>query len=110
MIKESNIYVPLWQKYRPMIVSLMREALVSQQNYSLSKHKFEAIGDRTQSGYSFNLEIKNCIVQNNIEGTAVARDLFEVLKNSKSASELLKQHNFKINLNKEFILTIQLIS
>lgn len=109
-MKDSNIYVPLWQKYRPILVSKMREALVSAQEYPLSKHEFETIGDRTQSGYSFNLEIKNGIVLNNIEGTAVARDLFEVLKNSKSASELLKQHNFKINLNKEFILTIQLIS
>jgi hypothetical protein len=108
-MKDSSIYVPLWQKYRPVLVSKMREALVSAQVYSLSKHEFEAIGDRTQSGYTFNLEIKNGILQNNIDGTAVARDLYEVLKNSKSASELLKQYHFKFNLNKDFLMTIQLI-
>lgn len=109
MIKESNIYVPLWQKYRPIIVSLMRDALVCPQNYSLSKHEFETIGDRTQSGYSFNLEIKNGIVQNNIEGTAVARDLYAVLKSSETALKLMKTATFKINLTKDFKLTIQTI-
>jgi hypothetical protein len=108
-MREAQIYIPLWQKYRPVLVSKMRESIVSNQTYALSKHEFEAIGDRTQSGYSFNLEIKNGIVQNNIDGTAVARDLFEVLKNSKSASELMKDNHFKINLSKDFLLTIQLI-
>lgn len=53
-----------------------------------------------------NLEIKKGAVANNIEGTAVARDLFEMLKLSKTAFELLKKHDFKITLTKDFTLKI----
>jgi hypothetical protein len=106
-MKDSNIYNLLWQKYRPVIISKMKEALNLPQEYQLSKHEFEAIGDRTNSGYSFNLQIENGVLKNNIDGTAVARDLFEVLKNSATAKELMKDNNFKINLTKDFTLKIQ---
>lgn len=109
-MNDSNIYIPFWQKYRPVILSKMKAALESAQEYPMSKHEFEAIGDRTSSGYSFNLEIKNGILQNNIDGTAVARDLHAVLKSSETAKALLKNTSFKINLSKEFKLTIQTIA
>lgn len=109
-MKTTNIYIPLWQKYRPVIIVKLRDALNEYQEYQLSKHEFESIGDRTHSGYAFNLEIKNGKVINNIEGTAVARDLYEVLKSSEKAKELMKNNYFKINLSKDFLLTIQIMS
>lgn len=109
-MNDSNIYIPLWQKYRPVILSKMKAALESVQEYPLTKHEFEAIGDRTSSGYSFNLEIKNGILQNNIDGTAVARDLYAVLKSSETAIALMKTATFKINLTKDFKLTIQTLT
>ena len=87
----------------------MKAAKDVPQEYQLFKHEFEAIGDRTKSGYSFNLEIKNGDLKNNIGGTAVARDLFEVLKSSETAKELMKDNYFKINLTKNFILKIQTV-
>lgn len=108
MIK-ANIYISLWQKYRPVIISKMKESANATQTYQLSKHEFEAIGERTSAGYVFYLEIKNGKVINNIEGTAVARDLYEVLKNSETAKELMKNKHLKINLSKDFNLHIQTI-
>jgi len=105
----SKIYNLLWERYRPVIISKMKEALYFPQEYQLYKHEFEAIGDRTNSGYSFNLEIENGILKNNIDGSAVARDLFEVLKNSTTAKELMKDNYFKINLTKDFTLKIQTV-
>lgn len=99
----------LWKKYRPAILNKMKMCFEEPQEYQLSRHEFEAIGDRLNSGYSFNLEIGNGTVINNIEGTAVARDLFEVLKQSNIARELMQNNYFKINLAKNFILTIQTI-
>lgn len=108
-MKESNIYVPLWSKYKPVITNKLKEALHTPQEYQLSKHEFEVIGDRTTSGYAFNLVIQNGHLTNNIDGTAVARDLLEVLKNSPSIKEFLKDKNVQINLTKEFKLKIQTI-
>jgi hypothetical protein len=106
-MKDSNIYNSLWQKYKPVIISKLKQAGIEQQEYQLSKHEFEAIGDRKNSGYAINLEIENGILKNNIDGSAVARDLFEVLKSSATAKELMKNNYFKINLTKNFKLTIQ---
>jgi hypothetical protein len=108
-MKDSNIYNLLWEKYRPVIISKMRSALNISQEYQLSKHEFEAIGDRKISGYTFNLEIENGILKSNIDGTAVARDLFEVLKSSETAKELMKNNYFKINLTTYFTLKIQTV-
>jgi hypothetical protein len=107
-MKESNIYIHLWQKYRPVIINMMKLATEKPQIYQLSKHEFEAIGDRTSSGYSFNLEIINGILANNIDGTAVARDLFEVLKSSKTANSIMQENYIKINLTSDFKLKIQI--
>lgn len=106
-MKDSNIYTQLWNKYKAVILTKMREAIESPCDYQLSKYEFEAIGERLKSGYSFNLEIVKGVVTNNIDGTAVARDLFAALKSSKTAFELMRSYNYKINLTKEFVLKFQ---
>jgi hypothetical protein len=108
-MKESSIYTQLWQKYRPVVISKMKLALEGAQEYQLSKHEFETIGERKSSGYSFNLEINRGMLANKISGTAVARDLFAVLKSSKTATELMQTNYFKINLTKDYKLKIQII-
>lgn len=108
-MKDSNIYNSLWNKYKPVILSKLKQAGIEPQEYQLSKHEFEVFGDRKNSGYTFNLEIENGILKNNIGGTAVARDLFEVLKSSLTAKELMKENYFKINLTKDFTLRIQTV-
>ncbi|MBK7566191.1 MAG: hypothetical protein IPI31_00035 [Bacteroidetes bacterium] len=105
-MKEKNIYIPLWQKYKPVILTMMRKALDTPCEYQLSKYEFEAIGERIKAGYAFKLEFANGRVINNIEGTAVARDLVQVLKASNTANILLKENNYKINMGKDFKIKI----
>ncbi len=109
-MKDTNIYQALWEKYRPVIISKLKLAVTEPQEYQLSKHEFEAIGNRTSAGYSFNLEIVNGNLSNNIDGTAVARDLYEVLKSSATAKELMHNNHIKISLGKDFKLRIQVRS
>lgn len=106
---KSNIYVPLWTKYRPAIIKLMQEAGSSLQQYRLSAHEFKAIGDREKAGYSFLLKINNGVVKNSITGTAVARDLLIVLQQSKSISALLENAEYEFRLNNDFVLSIKKI-
>lgn len=106
-MKNSNIYEALWKKYKAAILTKLREALKTPCEYQLSKNEFEAIGKRLKAGYAFNLQIHNGVVINNVDGSAVARDLVVVLKSSNGAIELMKERNFKINLTKEFKLKIQ---
>jgi len=106
-MEKVNIYVSLWEKYRPAIISHMRSALNETQVYQLSGHEFKDLGVRVSAGFNFNLELNNGILTNNIDKTAVARDLFNVLNKSKTANELMKDNFYKISLAKDFKLTIE---
>lgn len=107
MPNEENKYVALWTKYKPVIVSCMKDAKTgTNQIYKLSGHEFEAVGNRESSGYSFNLVLINGELANNIDGTAVARDLRIVLSKSGKALELMKDAKYTIRMDKAFVLYI----
>lgn len=105
-MKDKNIYVELWQKYRPAILAMMKVSEAEHKYYQLTEHEFTAIGERTKAGYVFNLEISKGKVVNNISGTAVARDLFIVLENSATAKEIMATSNIKITLSNKFVLGV----
>lgn len=108
-MKETNIYRPLWMKYSSVFGILLKKALNGTETINLNKNDFEALGDRKVSDYIFNLEIKNTKVTNNISGTAVARDLYDVLLNNPKTKELLQNRHYKLSLGKEYILRISII-
>lgn len=105
-MKESNIYIILWEKYKPVILTLMRQAIESPVQYQLSKHEFEVFGNRKLSNYDFTIKFKQGVVINDISDSAVARDLVEVLKTSKTAKELMTNRNFKISLSVSCLLKV----
>jgi hypothetical protein len=108
-MSESNIYITIWQKYRPVLLNKMKLALTDPQEYQMSKHEFESIGGRVSAGYAFNLEVNKGVLANKIGGTAIARDLLQVLRTSATAKELMMHHYFKINLTKDCKLKVQII-
>jgi hypothetical protein len=87
----------------------MKNAVNDTQHYQMLKSEFEKYGNRQNSDYVFNLEIVNGKVANNVSGSAVARDLFDILKKGKESNELLTKNNYKINMGKSFILEISLL-
>ncbi len=108
-MKETEKYIPLWTKYLRALRILFKKAMESKQQLQLYKHDFEISGDRDKSGYTFNLEIKNGRVVNNIIGTAVARDLYKVLKGDERIMSFLLQNDIKLSLIKSYMLTIERI-
>lgn len=104
MAKESNIYVELWERKLPLIIEKLRKTDKDSTQQEIEMYEDEFGGDR--DSYSFNLEIKNGTLFNNIGGSAVARDLHLVLKNSTAAKNILKKGHFKINMGVHFILKI----
>jgi len=106
-MSEKNLYHSLWQKYLKVIEILMRNAVKGEQVLRLQKHEFEVSGNRKDSGYTFTLEIVNGLAVNNISGSAVARDLYDILKGSEKAKSMFKETNFKITLGKDYILKIK---
>ena len=100
----SGKYTDLWIKQKIAIHDKLKNA-TTKQSIQLNSEDFDKVGNR--SNYSFNLEFLNGVVSNNIGGSAVARDLAQVLKSSKEINDILKAGHFKINMDRQFCLWIE---
>src|SRR5690606_25647474 len=107
MLAESNPYSTLWNKYRPVILQLMSAAIENgPQHYKLFSHEFKAVGQKEKSGFSFVLEASNGKALNNIKTSTVAKNLLQVLQQSKRATELLSEAPYELSMDKQFVFHV----
>jgi hypothetical protein len=104
---EERKYLQTWKKYLPVIRLHLKRSLAEEQQFKLNITDFESAGERGKSGYTFNLQIENGKVTNNISGSAVARDLFELLKEDEIIKAFLQNRSVKISVGKSFVLSIK---
>ena len=103
---ESNPYVSLWNKYRPVILQLMSTSVNGPQQYKLYSHEFKAVGEKEKSGYSFSMQISKGKSLNSLKTSAVARNLLLVLQQSKRAAELTEEAIYEVSMDKHFVLHV----
>jgi|SRR5688572_4437898 len=101
-----KIYSPIWNKYRPAILKMMRDSAQAPQTYALYSHEFRALNARQKGGYTFILTVSKGKVVNNIRGSVIAQDLLEMLQLSKSGLELMHESPYEISLDKQFVLHV----
>jgi hypothetical protein len=104
---EERKYLQTWKKYIPVIRLYLKKSITEDQQFKLNITDFESAGDKGRSGYTFNLQMENGKVTNNISGSAVARDLFELLKADEVIKAFLQEKSVKISVGKSFMLTIK---
>jgi hypothetical protein len=104
---EERKYLTTWRRYIPVIRLHLKRSLTAEQSFKLNITDFESAGDRGKSGYSFNITLENGKVTNNISGSAVARDLFEALKEDETIKAMLQDKAIKISVGKSFLLSIK---
>ena len=104
---EERKYLQTWKKYIPVIRLYLKKSVTEDQQFKLNITDFESSGDRGKSGYTFNLQMENGKVTNNISGSAVARDLYELLKADEAIKAFLQDKSVKISVGKSFMLTIK---
>lgn len=99
-MSNSQFYYDFWKEQLPSI----KKFLESDENYHyiyFSSDDFDSLGNRVK--YSFNLEYINGINSNNINGSAVARDLDTAINRDKEICNLIKVGHFKFNMSTNFI-------
>lgn len=101
-----SLYVLLWNKYKPVLVKLMRDASEAPQEYQFIPHEFRDLNPKERGGHSFTLEAYKRRAQNNIKMSVVAQDLLEILLKSNTAYELLEEAMFEFKMDKQFKLTV----
>lgn len=104
---EETKYLQTWKKYVPVIRLYLKKSMTEDQQFKLNITDFESAGDRGKSGYTFNLQMENGKPTNNISGSAVARDLYELLKADEAIKAFLQDKSVKISVGKSFMLTIK---
>jgi len=106
---EERKYLTTWKKYLPVIRLHLKRSLNEEQSFKLNITDFESAGDRGKSGYTFNIQMENGKVTNNISGSAIARDLWELLKTDEIIKGILQDKAVKISVGKSFMLTIKTV-
>lgn len=101
----SQIYVSLWNKYRPAILKLMVDAGNGTQQYKLFDHEFKMLNPK-EKGYTFSMQASQGRALNDIRKSATAQDLLHVLLQSKKATELLDSGKYEFILDKQFTLSV----
>lgn len=101
-----SLYVLLWNKYKPVILKLMRDANEAPQEYQFISHEFRDLNPKEKGGHSFTLEANKRRALNNIKMSVVAQDLLEILLKSHTASELLENAVYEFKMDKQFKLTV----
>lgn len=104
---DEKKYLPIWKKYLPVIRLHLKKSLNEDQQFKLNAIDFEQAGNRSKAGYTFSLQIENGKVINNISGSAVARDLFEAVKEDDAIRGMLLNRSIKVSLNSAAVLSIK---
>ncbi|SNT00093.1 hypothetical protein SAMN05421640_1958 [Ekhidna lutea] len=97
-----SLYVLLWNKYKPVILKLMKDAAEEPQEYQFIPHEFRDLNPKEKSGHSFTLEAHKRRAVNNIKMSVVAQDLLEILLKSNTALNLLEEATFEFKMDKQF--------
>ena len=98
-------YLNLWKRELPIILSTIEKG-GSEKGLKLSAEMFNKSGDSTNSGYGFRLDIINGIVPTK-SGSAVARDLKEILDSSTLFKNIASKKQITIQMGKDFCLNIK---
>ncbi len=107
----NHLYTYFWNKYRPAILQLMKEAANGPQEYNFQQHEFKDINPKEKGGYAFTMDIfkgksQNTDPKENIKKWVVAQDLLIVLQRSAKAMELLETSVYRFTMDKQFVLHV----
>ncbi len=99
---KKELYVKIWEDNLPWILEAIKKG---GDEKVLNKESFYSVGNRNKSGYNFRLDIKGVNVPTK-KGTAVARDLKDVLDRSDTFKQLASGKNLVIRMGKNFDLYV----
>jgi hypothetical protein len=102
--KTTHKYEDIFKNTLSQIENAIDESVKHKQSIQLSKEDFKLVGGR--DSYSFNLVFLNGIVDNNIGGSAVSRDLARILEQNPKIVQKMKGRCIKFNMDKGFMLWI----
>ena len=106
MSRQQELYTAIWRSNSVFFKNFL-EGDEQYDSKQLDKNEFTTAGNRREGGYVFRLELHNGRTVNNIDGSAVARDLRDCLVDSSFFRNLLQNKKVEISMGKDFTLKIK---
>ena len=99
--------VALWTKYLPAIRILLKKAVNEEQQFTLSKIELQAVDNRKNVNFSFNLEISNGKVESSLGVSQMGKDLFHVLNGDLLVRRFMLDKKIMIQMTRSSLLTFR---
>jgi hypothetical protein len=99
--------VALWTKYLPAIRILLKKAVNEEQQFTLSKIELQAVDNRKNVNFSFNLEISNGKVESGLGVSPMSNDLFNVLNGDLLVRRFMLDKKIMIQMTRSSLLTFR---
>lgn len=103
----TKAFIPVWNKYRPVILRMMIDSSKEGQTYQLSQHEFKALNPKQKGGFAFKLQVGNGRAKQGLKDSTLAQDLWDILQYSPKATELIAANEFEFAMDKNFVLHVQ---
>lgn len=104
------MYTYTWKKYLPVIRLLLKRSATSEQTVSLNRTDFEKTTKLRKPACSFSVEIVKGRLTTINNQSVPAKDLIEILQEDEIAKTLMRQFQYAVSLNSDFILSIKNIT
>jgi hypothetical protein len=104
------MYTYTWKKYLPVIRLLLKKSATAEQSVSLNRTDFEKTTKLRKPACSFAVEIVKGRLSTFNNQSVPARDLLEILQEDEITKSLIRQHQYAISLNSDFMLSIKNIT
>lgn len=102
-----NAYTPIWNKYRPALLNLMKAAADGPQEYKFSSHELKGINPKSKTSCAFELQVYQGKAINPIKNSEIAQGLLSMLQQSRTATELVESATYSFQLDKNYMLHIE---
>ncbi len=100
-------FLALWTKYLPAIRILLKKAVNEEQQITLSKMELQSVDNRKNANFSFNLEISNGKVENNVGVPPMGKDLYSVLSGDMLVRNFMLDKKINIQMSRASQLTLK---
>lgn len=105
-MEKQEKYVKIWKENLAWILQAIEKG---EDKKTLDRISFCEVGNRVSSGYSFRLEIDDTNIPTK-KGSAVARDLKDVLDDSENFKRIASHKKIVIKMGKDFTLQVKVES
>jgi hypothetical protein len=101
------MFIPLWNKYLPIIRILMKKSVTGAQTFDMNRTDFERASGGRKAKLSFTMSLHNGRIQNVSNPPPIAKELSVVLQEDEVTRQLVRQYDFTLTMNSSYQLIIK---